>query len=148
MENISLNDKQRMILGLAKKGVISPSSKEDVSRLIIECFKASAAEGQGGGGEALKCYGLTLHDYNIIANYVKGYLAMRGDLYVSKIRENILRQDFFASTALEYTFVTGKKEAALLDSVLWFLCESGEVSKAGSVISLTASNGDLNADNQ
>ena len=89
-----------------------------------------------------------MRDYNIITDYVKCYLAKRGDLYVSKIRENISRQDFFASAATEYTFVTGKKDASLLDRVLWFLCESGEISRVGNVISLTTKNGDINADSE
>lgn len=141
----NLNDKQKFILDLAKKGVLRPSSKVDISNLIMECFRASVDEDFGGYAENLKCDGLTVSDYDAIAGYVKSYLAKRGDLYVSKIRENILRQDFFVSSADGYNLVTGKSMSDLLDQVLWFLCESGEVSRAGNVISLTAKHGGLNA---
>lgn len=143
----NLNDKQKFILDLAQKGIIAPDSKDEIASLIIECFKASD-EDSLAEHKGLLCDGLTVRDYNIISNYVKDYLAKRGDLYVSKIRENILRQDFFVSAAAEYTFVTERPNSALLDHVLWFLCDSGELSRSGNVISLTAKNGDLNADSK
>lgn len=121
-----LNDKQLAIIDLINKGVISPTTKQGLVNLVVECFSASASNETKMTSKS--------ELINDAYKFIMTYLAGRDGAYKSKILEKMKRQNFYKSLLLEFGY-SGPNSKELSESIFNAMESSGMISISGSKVS-------------